>query len=107
MIGVQMFLTLAVAFPQLGQNLLHWWRTQFELPEVCHHVRLPAAVHTPPIVPDEAENTQPAMGSVIAALCRRPSTFVALLPSLPLVIRAIRLPIAEIPASRRVAWSLR
>jgi hypothetical protein len=47
------------------------------------------------------------MGSVIAAFRRRPATFVPLLPSLPPVIRAIRLPIAEIPASRRVAWSLR
>jgi hypothetical protein len=47
------------------------------------------------------------MLGVIAALRRRPATFVPLLPSLPLVIRAIRLSIAEYPASRRTAWLLR
>jgi hypothetical protein len=60
MIGVQMLLTLAEPFPQLGQNLLHWRRTQFEQPEVRHQVWLPAAIHTPPLVANEAKNTQPA-----------------------------------------------
>ena len=103
MVGVQVTLALAETLSQLGQHLFDGWRAQFELPEVCHHVRLPAAVHTPPIVPDEAENTQPAMVGIIAALGRSPSTFVLPLPCLPSVIRAIRLPVAESPASRRVA----
>jgi hypothetical protein len=100
MIGVQMLLTLAVAFPQLGQNLFHWRRAKIELPEVCHQVRLPAAIHTTPFVADETKNTQPAMGCVITAFRRRPATFVPLLLGPPPVIRAIRLSIAEIPASR-------
>ena len=56
MIGVQMFLALAVAFPQFRQNLLHGRRPQIEPPEVCHYVRLKAAVHTSPLVTYETEN---------------------------------------------------
>jgi len=106
MIGVQMFLALAEPFPQLGQNLLYWRRTQIELPEVHHHARLPAAIHTPPFIAHETKNAQLAMGGVITALRRRPATFVPPLPSLPSVNRAIRFPIAEIPASRRIARML-
>jgi hypothetical protein len=56
MIRMQVAFTLAEPFPQLGQNLLHWRRPQLEAPEVCHHVRLPSAVHASPLVADEAEN---------------------------------------------------
>ena len=81
MISVQMFLAPAEPFPQLGQNLLHGWRTEIELPEVLYHVGLPAAVHTPPLVADEAENTQPAMVAVITSLCRSPSPLILLPPA--------------------------
>ena len=106
MIGVQMLLALAVALPQLGQNLLHWRRTQFELPEVCHQVRFPAAIHATPLVADETQNAQSAMGSVIAAFRRRPAAFILLSPGLPPVVQAIRLCIAEIAATRQLAWIL-
>jgi hypothetical protein len=66
--------------PKLGQNLLHRRRTQFEPPEVHHHVWLPAAIHAPPFVADEAEDTQAAMIGVIAALCRSAPLSVDLFP---------------------------
>jgi hypothetical protein len=50
MVGVQVTLTLAETLSQLGQHLIYRRRTQFELPEVCHHVRLPAAVNASPAV---------------------------------------------------------
>ena len=57
MISVQMLLPLLEPFPQFGQNLLHLRRTHLELPEVHHHVWFPAAVHAPPLIADETENT--------------------------------------------------
>jgi hypothetical protein len=70
MIRVQMPLTTAEPFPQFGQNLIHRRWTKLEPAAVRYDVRLPAAVHAPPLVANEAENTQPAMVGVIAALCR-------------------------------------
>jgi hypothetical protein len=106
MIGVQMPLTLAEPFPQLGQNLVNGWRTQLELSEVLHDVWLPATIHTAPLVAEEAENPQSAMVGVIAALCRSPSPLIVLPLCLPFVLRAIRSRVAKNPASRRVAWTL-
>ncbi len=105
MVGVQV--TLAAAEPrlQLGQHLLGWWRAQPELPEFLHDVWLPTAVDASPLVTDEAEDSKPAMVGVLAALCGGPPPFIVLPLRLPFVFRAIRFPIAESPATRRVAWT--
>jgi hypothetical protein len=79
MVGVQVTLALAETLSQLGQHLFYGRRTQFELPEVCHYVGLPSAVHASPLVPDEAVNTQSAMGGVITAAASSASTRIALL----------------------------
>jgi hypothetical protein len=106
MIGVQMLLALAEPFSQLGQNLVNGRRTQFELPEVLHYVRLPAAIDASPLVPLKAENAQPAMIGIIAAFCRSASPLIVLPLCLPFVLRAIRSGVAKSPASRRVARTL-
>ena len=104
MIGVQMLFTPAEPFPQFGQNLFDRRWPQLEPPEVNHDVRLPAAVHASPLVAEEAENPQPAVVGVIAALCRRSSPLILVRLFLPSVVRAISFPTAESPASRRFAW---
>jgi hypothetical protein len=89
MIGMQMLLTLAEPFPQFSQNLLDRRRTQLKPPEVCHYARLPSAINTPPLVADEAENAQPAVVGVIAALGRSTSPLIVLPLFLPFVLQAI------------------
>jgi hypothetical protein len=106
MVGVQVTLTLAETFSQLGQDLFDGRRAQFELPEVLDHVRLPAAVHASPLVTNKAKNTKTPMVGVIAAGCRSPSPLIVLPLCLPLVLQAIRARVAKSPASRRAAWAL-
>jgi hypothetical protein len=105
MVRMQVTLALAEPLSQFGQHLFDGRRAKFELPEVCHHVRLPATVHAPPLVADEAKNTQSAMVGVIAAGCRSPSPLIVLPLCLSPVLRAERLPVAESSAARRVAWT--
>jgi hypothetical protein len=105
MVGMQMSLALVETLSQLGPHLFNGRRAQLELPEVCHHGGLPAAIHTPPLVADEAKNSQTAMIGIIAAFCRSPSPLIMLPLRLPLVLGAIRSRVAESSAARRVAWT--
>jgi len=69
MVGVQVTLALAETLSQLGQHLFNGRRAQFELPEVPHQVRLPAAVNAPPLIADEAKDPKAPMLGVVTAGC--------------------------------------
>jgi hypothetical protein len=105
MVRVQMRFSLVKSFAQFLKNPVNWRRSQIELSELRDNVRLPAAIHTPPLVADEAENSQSAIVGVIAAGCRSPSPLIVLPLRFPFVLRAVPFPIAERLASRRVAWT--
>ena len=69
MVGVQVTLALTETLSQLGQHLLDRRRSQFELPEVLHQVRLPPAVNASPLITNEAKNPKAPMVGVISAGC--------------------------------------
>jgi hypothetical protein len=89
MVGMQVTLALVEPLSQLGQHLFYGRRSQCELPEILHQVRLPAAVRTPPLITNEAKNPQSPMVGVIAAGCRSTSIFILLLRNGLLVGRAV------------------
>jgi hypothetical protein len=69
MVGVQVTLALTETLSQLGQHLFDRRRSQFELPEVLHQVRLPPAVNASPLITNEAKNPKAPMVGVISAGC--------------------------------------
>jgi hypothetical protein len=89
MVGVQMLLALAEPFPKFGQHLLHWRRTQLELPEVFYNVRRPRAVNASPPITDEAKNTKSPMLGIVTAGCRTSTLFIFLAGYGSLVFRAV------------------
>jgi hypothetical protein len=106
MVGVQVTLALAETLSQLGQHLFNGRRAKFELPEILHQVRLPAAINASPLITNKAKNTKSPMLGVVTAGSRSPSPFIVLPLRFPFVLRAIRSRVAKSPASRRVAWTL-
>ena len=93
MVGMQVALVAVESIPQLRQNLLDGRRPEFELPEIPNHVRFPAAVHAPPLVPDEAQHPKSSVSRVVAASRRT--------AALPVVAACCRCPVD--PAVRTMA----
>ena len=89
MVRVQVTLALAETLSQLGQHLFNGRRAKFELPEVLHQVRLPAAVDATPLIANEAKNPKAPMLGVVTAGCRSTTLFILLLRHTFLVGRAI------------------
>ena len=102
-VGVQVSLATLLLLPQFVQHFLNRRVAQLEASAVRHGLRFPSAIHTSPLVSLEAKDPELSVVGVIATRCRRSALFIPLPPCPPSVVRAIRLPIAESPASRRLA----
>ena len=98
MVGVQVTLALTEPLSQLRQHLFDGWRSQLELPEILHQVRLPATVNTSPFIADEAKNPKAPMVRVVTAGCRTTTLFIFLAAYGALVFRAVSA-FAQRPAS--------
>ena len=94
MVGVQVSLATFLLLPQFIQYLLDRWVAQLEAAAIGHDVRLPSAIHTSPCISLEAKDPKLSMVCVVSTDGRRSSLFIPLLPRLPSVVRAVRLPIA-------------
>ena len=103
MVGVQVSLATLQPLPQFVQHFLNGRVAQLEASAVCHGLWLPPAIHTSPLVSLEAKDPEPSMVCVVSTGGRRSSLFIPLPPRLPSVVRAVRLPIAEKLAPRRLA----
>jgi len=106
MVRVQMLFSMVKSLAQFLKHFYCRRRSQIELPEVLDDVRPPTAIDASPFVALKAENSQPPMIGVIAALCRITSPLILLTPCLPFMHQAKPLPIAERLASRQVAGTL-
>lgn len=89
MVGVQVTLALAETLSQLRQHLFDGWRSQLELPEVLHQVRLPPAVSASPLIANEAKNPKAPMVGIVTAGCRSATLFIFLAAYGALVFRAV------------------
>jgi len=98
MVGVQVTLALAETLSQLGEHLFDGRRAKFELPEILHQIRLPAAVMASPRIADEAKNPKAPMVGVVTAGCRTTTLFIFLAGYSPLVFRTVSA-LAECSAS--------
>jgi hypothetical protein len=61
---------------QFIQHCLGRWNSESDLAEQPDDLRLPSAIHAPPAIALEAQNPQPAMAGVVAALGARAAAFV-------------------------------
>jgi hypothetical protein len=75
-VGMEVPVTASECTPQFIQYMLRWWKPQSDLAEESDDLRLPSAIHAPPAIALEAQNPQPAMAGVVAALDARAAAFV-------------------------------
>ena len=99
-VGVQVSLATLLPLPQFVQHFLNRRVAQFEAAAVRDDLRFPSAIHTSPLVSLEAKNPKLSVVRIVPTRCRCSSLFIPLLPRLPSVVRAVRLPIAQILATR-------
>jgi len=68
MVGVEVAFAAVMAVAQLGQHSICGRIAQLEPAEVSDNIRLPTAIHAAPTIALEAEDPQPAVVRIVAAV---------------------------------------
>lgn len=68
MISMQVAVAASERVTQCSEHLLHRWNSESGLSLHAHNLRLPTAIHTPPAVALEAENTKPSVVCIVSTL---------------------------------------
>jgi hypothetical protein len=68
MVGVEVAFAAVMAIAQLGQHSICGRIAELEPAEVSDKTRLPTAIHAPPTISLEAEDSQPAVVRIVSAL---------------------------------------